>query len=138
MERLRGLPAVLAMLLGGAAVALVAGAGLYAFRRRRSPEAEWAEGVAALAEHEAADEAARELDAYEAARELETHEATVVTSAAPKSSPRARPASPKPAKGGPPRKGSTIVRGFQVLLAALVGVLIGLSVYLATGGTIVR
>jgi hypothetical protein len=129
MERLRGLPAVLAMLLGGAAVALVAGAGLYAFRRRRSPEAEWAEGVAALAEREAADEAAREREA---------HEATAVRPAAPASSRRARPASPKRAKGGPPGKGSTIVRGFQVLLAAVVGVLIGLSVYLATGGTIVR
>jgi uncharacterized protein (DUF2062 family) len=129
MERLRGLPAVLAMLLGGAAVALVAGAGLYVVRRRRSPEAEWAEGVAALAEREAAEEAARELEA---------REATAVPPAAPPSPPRATPGSPKVARGASPGKGSTIVRGFQVLLAALVGMLIGLSVYLATGGTIVR
>jgi Flp pilus assembly protein TadB len=134
MERLRGLPAVLAMLLGGAAVALVAGAGLYAVRRRRSPEAEWADGVAALAEHEAVEEAARDLEA---------RDATAVTPAAAARAPRAGPASPKPAsskpaKGGPGARGSTVIRGFQVLLAALVGVLIGFGVYLATGGTIVR
>lgn len=183
MGRLRGLPTVLVMLLGGAAVALVAGAALYALKRRPGPEAEWAEGVAALAEQEAATEAAREMDRPEGLVMGVDDSGPIVEASPTPVIDRPEPPEPGPLVReplGPPEaetvalpgrsdalasrtvasptltagepasepapeaetteahETSPLVRGVLILGAALVGVLIGLVIYLATGGTIVR
>jgi hypothetical protein len=171
MGRFRGLPAVLAMLLGGAALALAAGAVAYLVRSRaggrsddgsggpsedssedrsngpsedRSDTARPEEpvgledaqavddrGSAELAETEAASEAALEFQALEADEPARFEETT------PGEAPRPFEAPLLPARRGE----RTLPRSAQWTLmaaAVLVGALVGLMLFLLTGGTIGR
>lgn len=75
MGRIRSLLTVLAMLMGGAALALIAGAILYAWRRATSPDELWKDGVEALGDERTAALAAAEAEAAaEAHRERETEQ----------------------------------------------------------------
>jgi predicted lipid-binding transport protein (Tim44 family) len=153
MGRFRGLPAVLAMLLGGAALALAAGAVAYVFRSRTggradndsgepadSPEFEEAarvedppalgEQVAAeLAETEAASEAALEFQALEAYVPPEREGTTTELP-----SPLGLPAPAARAERTLPLS----ARWTLMAAAVLVGALVGLMLFLLTGGTIGR
>jgi hypothetical protein len=173
MGRFRGLPAVLAMLLGGAALALAAGAVAYALRSRaragagdgaddssgepstgssedpsdttgiadRTDAEETAEGrdaqvlvdrsSAELAETEAASEAALEFQALEAEEPAGT-EATSPDDASRSLEPPSLPAR---------RAQRTLTPSTQLTLVAaavIVGALVGLMLFLLSGGTIGR
>jgi hypothetical protein len=155
MSRFRGLPAVLAMLLGGAALAIAAGAVAYALRSRAaarsgdvsngSSETAVLEEVAApddqqalvdhtsaeLAETEAASEAALEFQA------LEADEPAVPEAAIPDDGPRPLDAPLVATR----RTERTLPRSAQWTLmaaAVLVGAMVGLMLFLLTGGTIGR
>lgn len=156
MSRFRGLPAVLAMLLGGAALALAAGAVAYVVRNRAGGRADDRAGElpvepeghgqaggpeepltigdqvsAELAETEAASEAALEFQA------LEADEPAGVRGAFPDDGTRPLEAPPPPA----PRAERTIPQSARWTLmaaAVLVGALVGLMLFVLTGGTIGR
>jgi len=154
MGRFRGLPAVLAMLLGGAALALAAGAVAYVVRSRTggradndsgepadSPEFEEAarvedppalgEQVAAeLAETEAASEAALEFQALEAYVPPEPEGTTTELP-----SPLGLPVGPA---ARAERSLPLSARWTLMAAAVLVGALVGLMLFLLTGGTIGR
>ena len=171
MGRFRGLPAVLAMLLGGAALALVAGAVAYVIRSRTGSRTDegsedpsdqgWeaspddgretssdtiqleeptgVEGrrtlgqqvAAELAETEAASEAALEFQALDADEPPAPDE----TTAAGRPSPLAVPV----AAAARTERGLPLSARWTLMAAAvLVGALVGLMLFLLTGGTIGR
>jgi hypothetical protein len=163
MGRFRGLPAVLAMLLGGAALALAAGAVAYVVRSRTGSRADdgsgdpsdegWetssdtiqlreATGVedprtlgeqvaAELAETEAASEAALEFQALDA----DEPPALGETIPADRTSPLGLPVAPAArAERGLPLS----ARWTLMAAAVVVGALVGLMLFLLTGGTIGR
>jgi hypothetical protein len=156
MSRFRGLPAVLAMLLGGAALALAAGAVAYVVRSRagrsdedsgdptedgsiRLQEAAAIEAPptlgdqvsAELAEIEAASEAALEFQGLEAAEPAGLQETT------PDGASRPSEAPPVPAARAE-RRLRQPAQWTLMAAAVLVGALVGLMLFLLTGGTIGR
>lgn len=163
MSRFRGVPAVLAMLLGGAALALAAGAVAYVVRSRaggRSDDRledgsgdpsegssdttrlEEAGGLedpralgdlvsAELAETEAASEAALEYQALEGEEPAGLEENIAEDASWPLDAPFV------PA-GRPERTLPLSARWTLMAAAVLVGALVGLMLFLLTGGTIGR
>lgn len=163
MGRFRGLPAVLAMLLGGAALALAAGAVAYVVRSRArarsddragEPLGDASEGPsdtarleeaagledprplaeqvsAELAETEAASEAALEFQALEADETVGLQETTQ------DEAPRPFEATPLPARRAEHRLPQS-AQWTLMAAAVVVGALVGLMLFLLTGGTIGR
>jgi hypothetical protein len=171
MGRFRGLPAVLAMLLGGAALALAAGAVAYLVRSRAAARSDGGsggplddgpgeslgdpledpsdtaslEGAASLEDPQAlGDQVSAELAETEAASEaalefqaLEADDTVGLQEAAPDGAPGPIEASPLPARRAERRLPQS-AQWTLMAAAVVVGALVGLMLFLLTGGTIGR